>query len=320
MLTRRKAFAAVLTLSLSGCATLPVPLGRRSGSPLSPDLAAHYDYPKLSLQAHVESTREGSGYRIQRLMLTSPDPAATHPIKVEWYKPSRAGRLPVILMSPILAGNDLYVREFARFFAGRGLHAVLVYRQKEVFSADRDLKDIENHFQESVIQLRQTLDWLQTQESVDSERIGTFAISLGAILTAILAAVEPRVKCSVLGLPAGHIAEIIMTSEDKAIRKRRRAYLERHGWTKERALKELEAVILSEPMRFAPSINPQNALVIAGIFDRVLGFHRSLDLWRSMGRPKLVLLPTGHYTAYLATPYLKIVTYSFLRRHLDRSS
>ena len=109
----------------------------------------------------------------------------------------------MVLLSPILAGNDLYVKEFAGFFAARGLHAVLVYRQKEVFSPDRDLKDIESHLKESIIQLRQTIDWLEIQESVDVERIGSFAISLGAILTSILAAVEPRIKCSVLGLPAG---------------------------------------------------------------------------------------------------------------------
>ena len=70
-------------------------------------------------------------------------------------------------------------------------------------------------------------------------------------------------------------------------------------------------------MRFAGAVDPGRVLIIAGLFDRVLGLGRSLDLWRAMGRPQLILLPTGHYSAYFATPYLKMATYSFLRRHLS---
>ncbi len=258
-----------------------------------------------------------SGYQLQRLHLSPSDRSELQPITIDWYKPSRPGRRPVILFSPILAGNDLYVREFAQFYAARGLHAVIVYRPKEIFSTERDLTDIETHFRESVIGLRQTIDWLETQESVDSHRIGSYGISLGAFLTTILAAVEPRIQAHVFGLPAGHVAEIIMTSQDKTIRKRRKAYLEKHGWDKKKGLEELTRVITSDPIRFAPSIDPHRSLVIAALFDRVLGFHRSLELWKGMGCPPLILLPTGHYTAYFATPYLKIVTYSFFCRLLS---
>ncbi|MBI3615537.1 MAG: hypothetical protein HY211_03355 [Candidatus Omnitrophica bacterium] len=279
----------------------------------------------------MESIQEKSGYRIRHLHLAAPNDSAFRPIRIDFYQSNRPGRLrlegaaplvssesrlPVVLMSPILAGNDLYIREFAQYYAARGLHSVIVYRPKEVFSADRDLKDIETHFQESIIQLRRTIDWLETLDSVDPRRIGSFAISLGAILTIPLAAVEPRVKAHVFGMPAGHLAQVIMTSKDRTIRKRRRAYLEKHGWSQEEGLRQLKAVIVSEPMEFASGIDPERVLVIAGLFDRVLGVRRSLDLWQAMGRPKLIVLPTGHYSAYLATPYLKIVTYSFFRRQL----
>ncbi len=272
------------------------------------------------MQAKFESTEQKSGYQLHRLSLSPADPPeGFRPIKVDWYQPTRAGRHPVVLMSPILAGNDLYVQEFAHFFAARGMHAVLVYRQKEVFSPDRPLEEIETHFKESIVELRETIDWLEQLDSVDPEKIGCFAISLGAILTTVLTPVEPRIRCAVLGLPAGHIPEIILSSDDKAIRKRRRAYLEKHHWTKEQALQRLQSVIVSEPLSFAPSIDPGKTLVIAGLFDRVLGLGRTLELWRAMHRPRLILLPTGHYTAYFATGYLKMATYSFLKRQLDKN-
>ncbi|MCM8812096.1 MAG: hypothetical protein NC910_03485 [Candidatus Omnitrophica bacterium] len=315
-----KPMALFTTLALcAGCASVPVPI--RTDIPTAPlpqKFAGYYDYNPAPLRiTQVEKEEIRSGYRLKRFTL-APDnsPKRFRPIKVDWYKPDKPGRLPVVLMSPILAGNDLYVKEFGRFFAARGLHAILVYRQKEVFSAGRQLEDIETHLKDSIIKMRQALDWIQTQESVDPQRIGAFSISLGAILTTILTAVEPRVRCAVLGLPAGHIPEIIMTSDDKAIRKRRRNYLKENNLTEAQALARLKEVIRSEPLDAAPAIDPRKVLIITGYFDRVLGRDNAFELWRAMRRPRMIVLPTGHYTAYFATPYLKLAVYSFLKRNL----
>ncbi len=305
--------ALLAAFALAGCLSLPVPARPGPQATLPEELAGRYAYAPLPLQARAFEVRGEDGYSVRKLELA---PAG---IRADWYKPDRRGRLPAVLISPILAGNDLYIREFARFYASRGMHALIVYRPRELFSTDRELAQVEKHFQESVVQLRQALDWLEAQESVDPGAIGSFAISLGAILTTILAAVEPRVRASVLGLPAGKVAEVIMTSRDKAIRKRRRSYLEKRGWDERQGLKEMEKAIVSEPMRFAPAIDPGRVLMISAVFDRVLGLGRSMALWRAMGRPRLILLPTGHYTAAAATPYLKAAAYSFLRRRLRRT-
>ena len=307
--------SGVLLIAVAGCASFPGTARVPTRQPLPVELAAYYRYDRQPLQATIDSTERRSGYLIKRLHLALSG-STSPPIRIDWYEPNHSQKSPAVLMSPILAGDDLYVREFAQFYAARGLHTLIVYRPKEVFSADRGLQDIETHFHESVIQLRHVIDWCETQEFIDPQRIGSFAISMGAILTTLLAAVEPRLSAYVLGLPAGQVPDILMASQDKAIRKRRKAYLERHGWNHEEGLRQLRATLVSEPMRFAPAIDPSKALVIVGLFDRVLGFKRSLDLWAAMGRPELIVLPTGHYTAYLATPYLKIVTYSFLKRSL----
>jgi len=135
-------------------------------------------------------------------------------------------------------------------------------------------------------------------------------------LTTILAAVEPRIKVSVLGLAAGQIPEILLASQDKAIRKRRVNYMKENGLTEEQVLAQLKEAIVSEPMAFAPAVDPKRVLMIVGLFDRVLGMGRSMGLWRALGKPKLLLLPTGHYTAAFATAWLKVTTYSFLKRQL----
>ncbi|MBI1953711.1 MAG: alpha/beta hydrolase [Candidatus Omnitrophica bacterium] len=311
------AYCLLLAVVFAGCISLPAAARAHRPAPLAASLEALYRYSPVALKPSDLSLEPRSGYELQRFKLSpNQEIPGFRPIRVDLYRPNRPGRLPVVLMSPILAGNNLYINEFAKFYAARGLAAVIVYRPREVFSADRELTDIENHFRESVIQLRQVIDWLQTLAWVDPERIGTFSISMGAILTTLLAAVEPRVKASVLALPAANVAEIIMTSKDKTIRKRRRAFLEHRGWSRAQGLAELRRVILSEPLAFAPAVAPKKTLMITGLFDRVLGLTNSLELWRVLGKPALVLLPTGHYTAYLATPYLKILSFSFLVRHL----
>lgn len=309
----RESFAVLLAVSLllGGCAPARISAPRPSGL-----VSGYYDHPPVSFKPTLISKEDRSGYSFEKWELAFPDPAQ-RPIRLDWYRTARPGRRPLVIMSPILAGNDLYIREFAPFYAARGMHGVIIYRQKEIFSADRPLSDMEGHFRQTVIEMRQALDWLERQEAVDPQRIGSFAISLGAILSVILAAVDPRIRCSVFGLPAGHLAEVIMSSQDKAIRKRRKAFLEKNGWDEKRGLEELKKTIISEPMRLAGTVKPDRTLMIIGLFDRVLGFERSLSLWRALGRPQLIVLPTGHYTAYLATPYLKLVTYSFLSKQLD---
>jgi len=307
---------AFVLAGLCGCSHLPIPMARRTPAPLPEKLAHYYDTAPLALKMSVQSTEPADDFEIQRLTLTAPLKPSFRPIRIDWYKPHEAGAHPAILMSPILADTDLYIREFARFFAGRRLHAVLVYRPKEIFTGDRALEDIEKHFHESIVQLRHALDWLEIQPSVDPERIGSFSISMGAILTLVLTAIEPRIQASVLALPAGHIPEIIMSSKDKTIRKRRVNYLKENNLTPEEALQKLKAVIVSEPMTFAPAIDPDRVFMVTGLFDRVLGLRNSLRLWWAMGRPRLLLLPTGHYTAVLATADLKVISYSFLKRKL----
>ncbi len=303
-------FVALLTVvTLAGC--MPAP---QAPPPAAQNLLHYYDYSPVPLKGTLSSTDAGDGYRVEHWTLTPADGTALDSIRLDWYRVDRPGRHPAVLMSPILAGNDLYVREFARFYAARRMHAVMVYRKKEAFSAQRPLSDIEGHLHDSVVQLRRVLDWLETKESVDPQRIGAFAISMGAILTTLLTAVEPRIRCAVLGLAAGHVPEILMTSQDKGILKRRNNYLQENKVNPEELLARLRGVIRSEPLAAAALIPPEKVLMIAGRFDRVLGFQRSLDLWRAMGRPRLIVLPTGHYTAYLAAPYLKIATYSFLKR------
>ncbi|VAW23204.1 hypothetical protein MNBD_BACTEROID01-1869 [hydrothermal vent metagenome] len=55
---------------------------------------------------------------------------------------------------------------------------------------------------QSVVDLRRGIDYLLTRSDIDPERIAVFGGSLGGWIGSILSAVEPRIKTSILSVPA----------------------------------------------------------------------------------------------------------------------
>jgi hypothetical protein len=74
---------------------------------------------------------------------------------------------------------------------------------------------------------------------------------------------------------------------------------------------ELRKTITCEPNVVAPKIDPQDALLVLGAFDRVVPFKKGWELRGKMRRPETIILPTGHYSALLCVPYLKRQTLRF---------
>lgn len=56
---------------------------------------------------------------------------------------------------------------------------------------------------QTVFDLRRAVDFIQTREELDADRIGYFGISLGGIIGTIFCGVEPRVKVPVIALGGG---------------------------------------------------------------------------------------------------------------------
>jgi len=295
-----------LTGLCAGCATIPWTARPRPPQPLPPALADYYTAPSAPLTAHMEplSPEPSSRWHAQRVTLEAPGQT---PIALDWYAPThRDGRCAAVLIFPILWGNDLGVREFARGFARQGIHGIIVYRPKEKFSMDQPLDQIEGHLRASVIHARRVVDWLATQPSVDMTRLGSMGISMGGGLNVLVAAAEPRLTRYVFLLPAARLAHVTMTTKDRSIAKKRDEYLRRHGLTPEQAERTLTEALQSEPLRVAGTLDPRRSLMVIALADRVIGRSASLDLWRALGRPPTLWLPTGHYTALFALPYVRL--------------
>ena len=338
--------------SLTGC-TVWKPLRHSSDPSLKqlPDFYQHYyDYPRPSLEHVIISQEETDSYILKKIEFplslppdlafkdledfkkkveaisindkkTAGDLKLRYLNRVDYYLPKNlkpGDKRPVILISPILGGN-MVVDHFAKYYAGRGYVAAIVYRKRTFWEDESDKKDtqqVEDYLRTSVIRLRQSLDWLQAQPEVDKDRIGAFGISYGAILHSVLAAVDSRGKYHVLAMPAAPLADVIMHCPDKAITKLVKHVHQNYGWTHEQIYQDLQKTIKTDPIYFASHIQKENVQIYVAAFDRVVGAGRSFGLWKAMGKPALKILPFGHYGGILVFPYLQTQSYLAFKKHL----
>lgn len=312
--------AAAGALLLSGCAHLRAHGGATAPRPLPDDLAAYYSYPAAPAQAMVTliGTRHGVRESLVRFPLSAPQGfEPTEPVvEFEWFESSRPGRRPAILLNPILGGDYPLERGMCRFFARHGYHVALVHRKTLKVSPEHRIDRMELLLRQGVIRVRQVVDWIQARETVDPQRIGSFGLSMGGMVSTMAAAVEPRLRVHVIALAGGSLADILGSTHDTLLTKPMARYLARNRMDMATLERLLRQHVKTDPLLLAPYVDPSNLLMIIAWFDRTVGRENSLRLWRALRRPEAVFLPFGHYTSYLAIPYVERQALRFFNRRL----
>jgi dipeptidyl aminopeptidase/acylaminoacyl peptidase len=210
----------------------------------------------------------------------------------------------VVLLLPSAGGSYWIERSFARYFADRGYAAVLLRREK-VRPGEKVIEAVDDLLRQSVIDGARALDWVATRPDLDAARIGLFGISMGGIKGAMLAPLEPRIGAAVLGLAGGDLPVILTQTTEPGIAAERASWLARSGLDPAGAERELRRLLEHDPLDYAAHADPRRYLLIVARFDREVPTANGWQLWAALGRPETIVLPTGHYTAVLAIPWLK---------------
>jgi hypothetical protein len=313
--------AACWCLSLlTGCAALPLRTPVRAPNPLPEAVAAYYSYPPSPREATLHLIQEHRAFRelLVRFPLSASGLEPTEPVvELEWFESRAPGRRAAIVFNPILGGDYPLERGLCRFFAAHGFHVALVHRRTIKLSPEHEVAHLELLLRQGVLRIRQVVDWMAQQERVDPERLGSFGISMGGIAGVIAAAVEPRLRAHVVALAGGSIPDVLLTSHDRLLTRLRARYLVHRRMEPARLYELLQQHITTDPIRLAPAVDPGQFLMIIALADRTIGRANAFRLWRAVGRPRAVFLPLGHYTAYLALPYVKRVSLRFFRERLS---
>ncbi|MDP3723718.1 MAG: hypothetical protein Q8R91_09515 [Candidatus Omnitrophota bacterium] len=304
---------------LQGCTVLPLRTPAVTPQPLPAQLAAYYDYPRRTPIAEVQPIGARRGFRefLVRFPLSATGFEPTEPaVEFEWFESTSPGRRPGILLNPILGGDYPLERGICRFFARQGFHVALIHRKTLKISPEHDVAHLELLLRQGVLRIRQVVDWMEAHERVDPSKLGSFGVSMGGIAGVMAAAVEPRLRCHVVALAGGGIPEIVLGSPDVLLRKPRERYLAARHLDLATMETLLRQHVTTDPIRLAPYVDARRLLMFIALADRTVGTTNALKLWRALGRPHVVFLPAGHYTAYLYLPYLKFASARFFREQL----
>ena len=224
------------------------------------------------------------------------------PRRAHWQLPAGPGPHPTVLVFPIRAGDHVVSEALAKALVNRGYAAIWLERRRSLFGEDdhRDPADFgafAGDLRDFVLDARRLIRWLATRPEVDAERLATAGVSLGGILAATTLAVEPRVQAGFFVMAGGGLAEILRDSQDGDV-----VHFRERG-VAAGAFRDGEELVRKargytdpvDPLTWAGRIDPERVLLVSARFDRVIAPERTQALWQAMGRPRWLVVPTGHY-------------------------
>ncbi|MEW6682004.1 MAG: CocE/NonD family hydrolase [Nitrospirota bacterium] len=297
-----------LVLTLTACAA-SVPVPDRSSFPVPDRHTALFDVPPVPLQPRIGSVKRRGTYTVSRLTFSSVLHApGVEPVEAFLYLPNEGKRFPLVLLLPITRG-DYFSQGFAVYFAEQGYACVRFRSQGDIgrlYGSPASLPLFRDLLRARVIDARRVLDWALTRQEIDGGRIALVGMSHGALVGSLLTAVEPRIRAAALLLGGGNLAGIIRDSHQSSLERIRDSLIAEQGLTR-RSFNESVAPTLEDvdPLTYAPLVSPRKVLMINARFDRVIPRSYVEALWRGFGRPDLVWLPAGHYTAGLFSSYAR---------------
>jgi hypothetical protein len=302
----------------TGCVHLDKASLPRAVQPLPADVLQALVYEKPDLAPRTVSLLESNAsYAVQRIEMTA---AANHvwtnrTLILDYYRPLGTNRPPVVMVLPIIGGGYPIERHFCSYFARHGLAAVLVRRDR--LKTPDNLGEIDGMLRQAAVDSRQALDWVETRPELDAGRIAAFGVSMGGIRAAFLTPLDSRIRASIIGLAGGDLPYILTYSCEPGLTRRRGNYLKKHNLTLEEFRDGLKPIMVCDPLKVAPAIDPDKVLLVLGICDTAVPSKKGFELRKAMGKPETVVVPTGHYTALLYLPYIKSACLHFLRDKLQ---
>jgi len=164
-----------------------------------------------------------------------------------------------------------------------------------------------DNVRQTVLDVRRATAWLAARPEVDSRRLGIHGTSLGSMVGALTAEMEPRLGRVCILLGGGGLVDAYYDHPQAAPY---RKFWETVGGNKEQ-VKRLLAPI--DPITCAENLKNRKVLLIAGKLDNIVPPKATEALWQAAGEPRLVWFNCSHYGAALFIgPIMEQVVKHFL--------
>ncbi|GAB4141450.1 MAG: hypothetical protein Fur0037_08300 [Planctomycetota bacterium] len=299
--------AVAFALAAACCTTSRAPFRARPALPLDERLASRYAVPGGVVQR--DWIRDGD--EVSFTLIAGGESARCH----AWIPDGEIR--PFVLLVPILAGGDALMRAIAKNMLERGFAACYCERAGPALRPPQRGEDLEALFQRTVIQQRMVLEWARSSDCVRGEDSFLLGVSLGGMVSSVVAALEPGLSGTAICLSGGDLPDLVVHSHERRVIAWRDFRRATDGLGDSCVREELAARLESDPARLAPFVETRTVLLVEAAFDDVVPAWNRAVLWEALGRPRRFTVPAGHYTAaLLLNPILDAVAEFFSARLL----
>jgi dienelactone hydrolase len=238
-------------------------------------------------------------------LIETPDPE-NNTVHAEYFAPVGFGpKRPGVIVLHILGADFPLSRYMAARMADRGIFALFVklpyYGERRPHGRDgavpskrlvsADIERTMTAMRQAVLDVRRAGCWLASQPNVDLAHVGVAGISLGGIVSALTAAIDPAIKDGAFLLAGGDLSTILWEMPEGA--QFRKVRIE-SGRTKA-DLKKLTNAF--DPLTYANGLVGKRMLLIAGNVDEVVPPSCTKLLWEAAGKPPITWYDCGHYSS-----------------------
>jgi dienelactone hydrolase len=314
---------SILVLSLllgCSCAHYACDPGYAGPKTRSAEILDYYSYPEPAfggVEEEIQTVCQKKRYVIECVEFPSAlNVFDTSNIKFDFYVQKQEGKFPTIIIWPIPDDVDFCARGFARHFAANGFNAAVIHNRKVDLDDIVSVEQVEDYFRQTVLDSRQVVDYLVEREQVDANKLGGLGFSLGGMRASVVAAVDERIKCSVIGLAGGSLGEIAFSSKLSGLRDYMKD-LSEMGVSSDVIRAELSDKVVTDPVALAEYMDARDVLMVIASFDNVIPRQCGDRLWRAAGKPEVVRLFSGHFTSLLYLPYAEWESLNFFKRKFE---
>lgn len=258
-----------------------------AGAAETPDwetLKAVYDYDaSLPLAAEVVSVEETAMYSVEQIRFTG-----THGERVPatLMRPNGVERPACVLFLHGLGGDRGQARIAAMLLIPQG---VAVFGIDAALHGDRaqpgvsfvdlgpELAGIDGPLVKTVVDNRRAIDYIETRDDIDAERIILVGASMGGMLGSLVSAVDERVGAVLLLVAGGAWDAILQESEHPLAARLREA-----GMATGSALAHIE------PVNFIGHVSPRPVMMINGTGDEIIPASSAQALYDAACEPKQI--------------------------------
>jgi dienelactone hydrolase len=266
-----------------------------------------YHLPTGDFDYEMELIRQMPACGQDILMVRFPSPVKSrcpenNTVYAEYYRPRGSGPFPGVIVLDITGGDQSLSRTIANCLAQNRIAALFV--QMAYYGPRRpegsklrlmstNVVHTAEAIRQTVLDIRRAAAWLEARPEIDAKRLGIHGTSLGSMIGALAAEMEPKIARVSIALGGGGLVDAFYDHPQAA------PYVK--AWEALGGSKKLAVRLLSpvDPLTCAGNLKDRKVLMIAGKRDDIVPPKSTEALWKAAGEPKIVWYDCSHYGAIL---------------------